>query len=65
MTNYYDMFLSLKKVKIDSKDMNSYFKGLWWLIKRSKTLFLSLKNVKKVTYKKSVLGCSVLHYLRC
>ena len=34
-------FLSLKK--IGSKDMNSYFKGLWWLIKQSMTLFKSQK----------------------
>ena len=39
-------FLSLKKVKIDSKNTDSYFKGLWWLIKQSVTLFKSQKEIK-------------------
>ena len=40
-------FLSLKKLKIDSKDMDSYLiKGLWRLIKQSKTLFKSQKRNK-------------------
>ena len=39
-------FLSLKKVKIDSKAMDSYFKGLWWLMKRSMTHFKSQKKKK-------------------
>ena len=45
-------FLSLKKVKINSKDMDSYFKGLWWLIKGSMTRFKSHKKrkIKKHTF---------------
>ena len=45
-------FLSLKKVKIDSKAMDSYFKGLWWLMKRSMTHFKSQKKkkIKKHTF---------------
>ena len=35
-----DTFLSLKKVKIDSKDTDSYLlKGIGWIIKQSGTLF--------------------------
>ena len=41
-------FLSLKKVKIDSKNTDSYFKGLWWLIKQSMTLFKSQKCKKRL-----------------
>ena len=40
------LFFKSQKVKIDSKDMNSYFKGLWWLTKRSMTLFKSQKEIK-------------------
>ena len=39
----HDAFLSLKNVKIDSKNTDLYFRGLWWLIKQSMTLFKSQK----------------------
>ena len=45
-------FFSLKNVKIDSKNTDSYFKGLWWLLKQSMTLFKSQKRnkIKKHTF---------------
>ena len=42
-------FFKSQKVKIDSKDMDLYFNGLWWLIKQSMTLLKSQKKLKKVT----------------
>ena len=41
-----------QKIKIDSKDMDSYFKGLWWLTKQSMTLFKSQKSFKRWHSKK-------------
>ena len=41
-----------QKVKIDSKDMDSYLKRLWWLTKRSMTIFKSQKVIKDDIVKK-------------
>ena len=40
------VFYCLKKIKIASKDTDSYFRGLWWLTKQSMTLFKSQKEIK-------------------